>query len=1090
VSGAPPRAGARGSYEAAFAVLRTPALPVDDLLRLGEGLEAPAAAPAGLEAALQRDRRRVAGRVRALAERPDVREALSVASPSLVDGLARSDEDRASDRARKVERSALRYLARMAARPTPFGLCAGCSLAAVGDGEGTKLELAPAGAYRRRTRLDGGYLGALAAALRDDPAIRRRLSYFPSSSIYRSGGRLRYAEPRTAGDRVSYHLVAADASPHLDAVLARAGRGARPHELAAAVRALDPAVDPGEADAFVDELVEHGLLVPELAPAVTAADPLDGLTGPLREIADEPRAHRAMRALDAARAALAALDREPARSAPARRREAVDALRALPASLDESRLFHVELFKPARARLARRVVDEVARGVELLHRVGGTAHRDRFGAFREAFAARYGDREVPLAEVLDEESGIGFAGSGAPAGPAEPLLEGLAFPGGGAAEAPTRPERDALLLEWVGEALRTGAGEIALGPGELDRLEAAGRPPPPLPDAFGAVATLLAGSEADVAGGRYRVQIASVGGPSGANLLGRFCGGDDQLRRRVRGHLAAEEALRPDAVFAEVAHMPQQRIGNVLSRPPLRRYEIPYLGRSGVPRERQLPIGDLLVAVEGGRVVLRSRRLGREVLPRLTAAHDFTGPGNLAVYRFLCALQVQGVAEGLQFSFGALERAPHLPRVVAGRVVLSPARWSLREEELRSLRAPGGARFAALQELRRRRGLPRWVAVADADKLLPIDLDSALSADVAAGLLADRAHATLVELHYGPGDLLARGPEGRFVHELVLPFVRTPVRTPAPRPPASARPPAIAPVERRFAPGSDWLYAKLYAGTAGADVALRSAVRPVVADALASGAASRWFFIRYGDPDWHLRVRLHGPGLDEVGRALHEAVEPLVADGIVWRVQLDTYEREVEHYGGPDGVVLSERLFHADSEAALGVVEALAGDDRADLRWRAALLGIDRLLDDLGLYAGEKGAVVGAARRRFGDELRVDASLRRQLGERYRVERPSLESLLARRPDGGGPLAAVLALHEARSAAVLAVAAELREAERAGRLAVPLVRLAGSYVHLHANRVLRSAPWAQELVIYDFLSRLYASAAARGRSTTPSTPAR
>jgi hypothetical protein len=56
---------------------------------------------------------------------------------------------------------------------------------------------------------------------------------------------------------------------------------------------------------------------------------------------------------------------------------------------------------------------------------------------------------------------------------------------------------------------------------------------------------------------------------------------------------------------------------------------------------------------------------------------------------------------------------------------------------------------------------------------------------------------------------------------------------------------------------------------------------------------------------------------------------------------------------------------------------------------------------------------------------------------------------------------------------------ELRSYARAGRLTVPLPELAVSYLHMHANRVLRSAHQAQELVLYDFLSRLYESRAAR-----------
>ena len=56
--------------------------------------------------------------------------------------------------------------------------------------------------------------------------------------------------------------------------------------------------------------------------------------------------------------------------------------------------------------------------------------------------------------------------------------------------------------------------------------------------------------------------------------------------------------------------------------------------------------------------------------------------------------------------------------------------------------------------------------------------------------------------------------------------------------------------------------------------------------------------------------------------------------------------------------------------------------------------------------------------------------------------------------------------------------AELRRTARLGRLEMDF---AGSLLHMHANRILRSNARAQELVLYDFLARLYESQAARAR---------
>src|SRR5262249_57212367 len=86
-------------------------------------------------------------------------------------------------------------------------------------------------------------------------------------------------------------------------------------------------------------------------------------------------------------------------------------------------LWHVEPARGARGMtLGREPVTEILRGVEILRRLSRPSRSLR--RFVEAFAARYGDAEVPLLEVLDEESGVGFD---APAGGAVavPLLQGL-----------------------------------------------------------------------------------------------------------------------------------------------------------------------------------------------------------------------------------------------------------------------------------------------------------------------------------------------------------------------------------------------------------------------------------------------------------------------------------------------------------------------------------------------------------------------------------------------------------------------------------------------------------------------------------------
>jgi thiopeptide-type bacteriocin biosynthesis protein len=1078
-----------------FFVVRTPLLPFDELAAWGADLRAGAAAAEDLAAALAADRDLLRSRLRALAARPEIREALFIASPSLFDSLALWREQPEGKKGQRAERALVRYILRMTARATPFGLFSGCSLGPVDarPESRTRLSLGPRAAYERHTRLDMDYLFALCEDLGRDPALRRELLYRPNSSLYEAAGRLRYAEARLVRKVRSHHLVAVDRNEYLDAALARAAGGARLAEIAATLVAADPdgEITREEAESFVHELIDSQILVSDLSPPVTGPEAMHDLVDRLETLPGEAGAR-----LAEARDALAALDAAGPGANPERYREIARGLEALPTTVELNRLFQLDMVKPAAApSLGAAVLAEMERGLDLLRR---TANRrpDLLEKFRNDFGERYGEgREVPLVEALDEEIGIGFEKSADAGAEASPLLHGLAIgpgAGAGADAGVTWGARESHLLSLLAEALAAGAREIEITPADVERLAAADKSePPPLADAFQVMATLAAASEEALDAGDFRLLFGSAVGPSGARLLGRFCHADPELARAVGEHLRAEEALAPHAVFAEIVHLPQGRIGNILSRPVLRDYEIPFLGRSGAPPERQIPVTDLTVTVLGQRIVLRSRRLGREVVPRLTSAHNYRR-GSLGVYRFLCMLQNQGLQGGAMWSWGPLDNAPFLPRVTAGRLVLARAAWWMSGAEIGELvKEKGAARFAAVRAWRDRRRLPRLALLADADNELLIDFDNALAVDTFLDVVDGRDRARLFELFPEPESLCARGPEGRFVHELVVPFVV------APREEAAARPqPATAPdqmssgpaVRRSFPPGSEWLYAKLYTGTATADRLLREVVTPVVRDAFAAGAADSWFFIRYSDPEWHLRVRFHGTPEAlhaQVLPALQAAAAPLLDDGRLWRFQLDTYEREVERYGGPEGIALAERLFHADSEAVLAVLDLLEGDEGADLRWRLALVGIDRLLADLGLDTAGKLAVLERLRRSFWREMKGDKALRLQLDQKLRGAQRELAPLFAGDAAAAGPLAPALAPFERRSRDVAPLAAALARLEAEGRLTAPVREMAPSFVHMHVNRLIRSAARAHEMVLYDFLHQLFTSREARQKALTP-----
>ncbi len=977
-----------------------------------------------------------------LAERPDVREALHLASPGLMRRLAAGNPD---DR---VAASVTAYLVRMCTRSTPFGLFAGCSLGEVGDDTALVVD-GPEGTARH-SRPDTEVLATLVDRLLADPWTRPAMVVEPNSSRYHAAGAMRIIESRVREGRRTHHLVVIEDDAPLRCALDAAAGGCAVEQVVDAVKS-HAGVERDEARDYVDALIDAKVLTAVAEPAVTGPEPLAHVVSSLRGQGLAAPSEALGRVSDE----LATLDAAGLGNPPEAYDSVAETLLDLAGEGDDARLVQVDLHRTGLGlTLGPDTVGQLTEAVDLLHRVSPSYEDPALRRFKADFAARYEDREVPLMEALDEEMGIGFDRSTHPAADESPLLAGIDL--GGAYGNSLFTARDAALLDMLMRARETGAKTLELDQDTVARL--ANPTPLPLPDALAVFASVLDDG----------IEIHSVSGPSGAELLGRFCHGDSGLHEAVRAHLRAEEAHAPGVVFAELIHLPEGRVGNILARPALRDYELVLLGRSGAPADRQLSVDELTLRLDGQRLVLHSPRLGVEVRPRLTTAHNPAWRG-FGVYRFLAALQNDGVAAGLAWDWGALAGAPTLPRVTCGRLVLARARWQLSAAELSAV--TGGDAAAGWAALRRDRGLPGELLIADGDNRLYVDTASAALIAAAAKVLRGRSSAVVEEVL--PSGVAA-GPQGRFAHELVVPFLRTGDPESAPRPFRAPR------VQRTFAPGSEWLYLKAYTGTASADRILTDTVAPVIGQLGDAGAVDNWFFLRYADPEHHLRLRLHGEPAtlrEHALPALTDALANHLGDGTISKVAVDTYEREIERYGGDAGIELAELIHGADSEAVLKVLGMLDSDEGPEARWKLCMYATDRLLADAGLDMQQRRDWAKSGAAGYRPEYPNATNLEAGVGRRWRDERADLTALLD--DSAEHPYEPGRQVFRQRSEVFAPLLGELADRAGRGELTQPFSSLLHSFGHLHAVRLLRSAARTHELVLLGFLDRYYASQIAR-----------
>ncbi|MER7517996.1 lantibiotic dehydratase [Streptomyces sp. NPDC126499] len=408
-------------------------------------------------------------------------------------------------------------------------------------------------------------------------------------------------------------------------------------------------------------------------------------------------------------------------------------------------------------------------------------------------------------------------------------------------------------------------------------------------------------------------------------------------------------------LVATVAYRPRvARSANVATVPPLLPYRIPL----GVPASAalgdvtDLRPEDLAVHADLNRMWLVHTPTGRTVRP---VSHSMLNPasGHLPyVARFLLDLGYEGHDWCAPWNWGSWAAAPALPRVRLGRTVLAPARWlpdsALQDAAARTDGTDPGWRDA-VAAWRLRLGVPPYVLLGRADNRVTVDLDDPRHLLVLHDEVKRPQGLAITEWYGGPqGTGWFAGPDGPHACELVVPlFARRPRAEAAP----TARPVAApTPAGRRAVlPGGEWLYAKLYVPDSLQDLVLsRHVSRLVDSDAVRAAGPDGWFFLRYADPDPHLRLRFQGKPetlWPVLLPAVREWAEELRDAGLTSRLVLDTYDPEIERYGGPAALGHAERVFHADSAAVLA---QLAGDGGGLPVVARAALGILDLLTGLG----------------------------------------------------------------------------------------------------------------------------------------------
>lgn len=675
------------------------------------------------------------------------KEAIYLASPELYEG----NKSNNPQKQQKYEESLLKYQSRACTRCTPFGLFAGCSVGNIGSE--TKIELLPATDHKRITRLDMQYLCALIQEIERMSDIRRQLLFYPNDSLFAIGSKLRYIEYHYKNSQRLHHTVSLEIDEPLEMVLETAKNGTTTEALA--VMFVNKGIEYEEAVAYINDIINSQVLKSELDPCVVGEDVLTSLISKLSRLHDVP----ILDTLKKIQALLAKIDASPIGSTLPLYKEVITLVDRLGVKYEAKFLFQTDMFSPVReATIASQIPARLDELIQFLGKISAHRENPNLSKFKQAFSARYEEAEIPLTQVMDNELGLGYSESLSGGNDISPLVDDLVFPGSASYLREMQfTYADQILLKKYTECIRENGTVISLSDADYKDLNFTHT----FPDTLAVMCSLLPNEQ---------IYIKSIGGASGANLLGRFCHIDRSIYDLVKESADFEQKQVPDQIIAEISHLPESRIGNIASRPVFRDYTLHYL--SNYEKDgSDIPISDLMLSIKNGRLFLRSKKYDKEVIPRLTCAHNYS-LSPIPIYRFLCDMQQQDKTTGLYYGWnGYFEGLDYLPQIQYKGVILARQRWRIRQEEVEGFGAlPTEELRSRMDELIARKRLPRYVIVPDADNELYLDLEDSKYQRLLLNLIKQRKAVVVEEFLFDCNHSVVQQAGAPYTNEVIILF--------------------------------------------------------------------------------------------------------------------------------------------------------------------------------------------------------------------------------------------------------------------------------------------------------------------------------
>lgn len=962
----------------------------------------------------------------------------------------------------KVADSLIKYFLRMCYRSTPFGLSAGISIAEFDYKNTNNINI---NYQNRSVKIDSSVLYNILEEVNSLKIIRDNVFFYRNNTLYEKNGYYRYIERKKGKTSFEFNLERVEKTNFLEEILELSKTGIRSIDI---INLLKDDEDLTEKDIseFIEELIDSQLIISELQYNVLDISYEKTFIKRIKQITDFDDSRNndltiIIECLDKVFELMESLKNQALDSGSAL--ETIRKIDLLLMSYNETEksAIQIDLTNVIDDTLSHEIKEDIKRYIPFFTKISHQINSENgdIENFKKAYVNQYGNKTTPILEVLDPDLGIGY--------PVKLTINSYSF------------FLDKINIKVKGTAERkfTRWNNFLLEKYESALIDKQRVIQISAKDSFFSNETIDVNDTVLFTGQvlknkdntlKYLFNSLKVGGAY--FIAGRFAYGNKKIEKFCKDVSSIEKQnLQENQVYSDLLHLSHPKLGNVILRPNCYHYYISIIDATNKDIEHTIPLNDLYIAIDNNKIILYSKKLNKQVLPRLGCAQNtelLTSP----IYKFLGAISDDYYIN--TWNWGFLSDRPYLPRVEFGKFILSKEKWLLHYKNIFNTNIKD---IIVLNEYIQNNGISRYVTMSlGGDNLLPLDLHNTECLKILFKELKTKSNVVLEEDLYSQieeVDTVFSNKNEKTTNEICIPIninrgvniKRSSINLNKINSQINL---TNTLSEVKSFPFDKVLYVKIYPKS-GIDVdnIFTNKLLLLISALKKDNLFHVFFFIRYIDPAYHFRLRFFTDKsnfnkiIDELNIMFNDEIKTLLID----KIQIDTYEREISRYGGTLGLEISEKIFYYDSLCVLQILSWIKHKEEHRNLWLIAIVGVHCLLNDFSIKTENRLIILKELRNFYFSAIMNTKEVNKNISLFYNENKKTIEDNM----DLGYFETKYFIFFKERSSQNNALVCQLIENK--------IIYDVKNYIHMFLNRLFEFNQNMQETIIYDLLIRYYKS---------------